>query len=56
MAHSDCFFIMGVALLLNVLGLFLMRKPRPGAPGRRGALAGFRPQGRGSARAGCQCG
>jgi DHA2 family multidrug resistance protein len=30
MAYSDCFFVMGVALLLSVLGLFLMRKPRPG--------------------------
>jgi DHA2 family multidrug resistance protein len=30
MAYSDCFFVLGIALLLSLLGLFLMRKPRPG--------------------------
>lgn len=30
MAYSDCFFVMGIALLLSTFGLVLMRKPRPG--------------------------
>lgn len=28
MAYSDCFFLIGVALLLSVLALFLIPKPR----------------------------
>jgi DHA2 family multidrug resistance protein len=29
MAYSDCFFLIGVALLLSVLALFLIPKPKP---------------------------
>ncbi len=35
MAYSDCFFVMGVALVLCVLALFLVTKPPEG----RGAVA-----------------
>ena len=31
MAYSDCFFILGIALLIAVLGLLLVPKPRPGS-------------------------
>jgi len=33
MAYSDCFFILGIALLVAILGLLLVPKPRPGAVG-----------------------
>ena len=33
MAYSDCFFILGIALLVAMLGLLLVPKPRPGAVG-----------------------
>jgi DHA2 family multidrug resistance protein len=33
MAYSDCFFILGIALLVAILGLLLVPKPRPGGVG-----------------------
>jgi DHA2 family multidrug resistance protein len=30
MAYSDCFFIMGVVLLMSVVGVFFMQKPPAG--------------------------
>ena len=33
MAYSDCFFILGIALLVAILGLLLIPKPRSGAVG-----------------------
>jgi DHA2 family multidrug resistance protein len=33
MAYSDCFFILGIALLVAILGLLLIPKPRAGAVG-----------------------
>src|SRR5205814_644011 len=33
MAYSDCFFVLGIALLVAMLGLLLVPKPRPGAVG-----------------------
>jgi len=31
MAYSDCFFVIGIALLLSILPLFFVNKPKPGA-------------------------
>jgi DHA2 family multidrug resistance protein len=33
MAYSDCFFVLGIALLLNILALFLIPKPKNAAIG-----------------------
>jgi len=49
-------FIMGVALLLSVLGLFSDAQAAPRRPGPPWRTGRFPAAGRGSARAGCQCG
>jgi len=33
MAYSDCFYIMGAVLLLSMLAIFLLQKPKAGAGG-----------------------